>query len=391
MTHAEREELTDRLAKFAKSEAVQHLLAGEVQVNSQIVALKAMARAGLKETPTEWLDAVAAMIAKGGRETPEAIRTARALAHPKTYNGKLTDALLNFAEDEQQPAELRLTAAASLHPKLPYLSGPVYTLALDSLEKDQPALARSAAADALTRSNLNAPQLTALAVHLKKFGPLDLAKLFPVYAKSTDAKVGLIFVRELGDPKVLPSVRIDVVKPILDKYPQAVRAEAEKLYAKLAEARKGETAKLERLLKELPTGDVRRGQAIFNGAKAQCAACHKIGYVGGVVGPDLTTIGRIRNDRDLLEAIVFPSASFVRSYEPVRVVTLDGRALSGILKKDAPDEIVLTIAADKEERIARADVESIAPGTVSVMPDGFDKQVTPQELADLVAFLRACK
>ena len=132
-------------------------------------------------------------------------------------------------------------------------------------------------------------------------------------------------------------------------------------------------------------------KAIFNGAKAQCAACHKIGYVGGLIGPDLTKIGGIRTERDLLEAIVFPSASFVRSYEPVRVVTLDGRVLSGILKRDAPDEIVLTVAADKEERIARADVESIAPGTVSVMPDGFDKQVTPQELADLVAFLKACK
>ena len=93
----------------------------------------------------------------------------------------------------------------------------------------------------------------------------------------------------------------------------------------------------------------------------------------------------------MLEAIVFPSASFVRSYEPVRVTTLDGRVLSGILKKDAPDEIVLTVAADKEERLARADVESIAPGTVSLMPDGFDKQVTAQELADLVAFLKSCK
>src|SRR5207302_5731283 len=135
-----------------------------------------------------------------------------------------------------------------------------FTLALDCLAKDQPGSLRSAAADAITRANLTAPQLIGLAVNLKKFGPLDLPKIFPWYAKSTDEKVGLIFVRELGDPKVLPSVRAEVVKPILDKYPPAVRTEAEKLYAKLAEARKDDAAKLERLLKELPAGDIRRGQ-----------------------------------------------------------------------------------------------------------------------------------
>ena len=170
-----------------------------------------------------------------------------------------------------------------------------------------------------------------------------------------------------------------------------MRDEAEKLYAELADARKGETAHLDKLLAELEPGDARRGQRVFNGAKAQCIACHKVGYVGGTVGPDLTKIGAIRTARDLLEAVVFPSASFVRSYEPVRVVTTDDRTLNGVLKKDAPDEIVIVVAADKEERIARADIESVAPSTVSLMPAGMEQQLTRQELADLIAFLRACK
>jgi putative heme-binding domain-containing protein len=259
------------------------------------------------------------------------------------------------------------------------------------LDRNHAPEVRAAAAEVIARSTATAEGLLALAPALKTTQPLDLPKLLPIFAKSTDEKVGLALIAALSDPKVLPAIRTETVKPILDKYPPSVRTAADKLYAKIAETRQGETAKLERLLKELPAGDIRRGQAVFNGAKAQCSACHKIGYVGGLVGPDLTRVGGIRTERDLLESIVFPSASFVRSYEPVRVVTADGRTLSGILKKDAPDEIVLTIAADKEERIDRADVESISPGTVSVMPDGFDKQVTPQELADLVAFLKACK
>jgi putative heme-binding domain-containing protein len=250
---------------------------------------------------------------------------------------------------------------------------------------------RSLLIESTIRGSWNAEGMLELTKVLRDLTPLDLPKLLPLFSKSKDEKVGLAFVAALSDPKVLPAVRAELIKPILDKYPQAVRAEAEKLYAKLAEARKGETAKLERLVKELPAGDIRRGQAVFNGARAQCAACHKIGYVGGLVGPDLTRIGGIRTERDLLEAIVFPSASFVRSYEPVRVVTTDERTFNGVLKKDAPDEIVIVVAADKEERIARADVASISPSSVSLMPAGLDQQLTPQDLADLVAFLRACK
>ena len=144
-------------------------------------------------------------------------------------------------------------------------------------------------------------------------------------------------------------------------------------------------------LAELKPGDVRRGQVVFNSSKTQCIACHKVGYVGGTIGPDLTRIGGIRSERDLLESIVFPSASFVRSYEPVRIVTTDDRTFNGIIKKDAPDEIVLAVAADKEERIPRADIASIAPSSVSLMPSGLDQNMTPQDIADLIAFLKACK
>lgn len=141
----------------------------------------------------------------------------------------------------------------------------------------------------------------------------------------------------------------------------------------------------------MPSGDIRRGQAIFNAAKANCRACHTIGYVGGKTGPDLTRIGSIRTEADLVESIVYPSASFVRSYEPERFELADGRTLNGNVKSDRGDAIVLTIAADREETIRKADIEKRIPGTVSVMPSGFDQQLSKQELADLVAFLKACR
>jgi putative heme-binding domain-containing protein len=153
----------------------------------------------------------------------------------------------------------------------------------------------------------------------------------------------------------------------------------------------GQKAKLDDLAKYLASGDIRRGQAVFNGSKAGCMACHAIGYVGGTIGPDLTRVGAIREERDLLESIVYPSASFVRSYEPMIVATKAGQVHSGLLKKDGADEVVLVLAADKEIRIPRADVDEMKPGSVSVMPSGLDSQISKQELADLIAFLRSRK
>ena len=90
-------------------------------------------------------------------------------------------------------------------------------------------------------------------------------------------------------------------------------------------------------IEELPTlisqGDKTRGQLVFNSQKAACFSCHAIGYRGGTIGPDLTRIGQIRSERDLLEAVVFPSASFVRSYEPMTISTHSGQVYNGIVRK----------------------------------------------------------
>jgi putative heme-binding domain-containing protein len=262
---------------------------------------------------------------------------------------------------------------------------------ISGIHRDQPAPVRGAAAEVLSRAGLTPASLVELAGAIRTVNPLELPKLVQAFARSVDESVGLALVRALRDPALRPSIRSEAVKPILDKYPQAVRDEADKLYAELAEVRKGEQARLEKMLAELKPGDVRRGQLVFNSSKTQCIACHKVGYVGGTIGPDLTRIGSIRAERDLLESIVFPSASFVRSYEPMRVLTTDDRTFNGIIKRDTPDEIVIVVAADKEERIARADIASISPSTVSLMPGGLDQQLSQQELADLIAFLKACK
>jgi putative heme-binding domain-containing protein len=138
-------------------------------------------------------------------------------------------------------------------------------------------------------------------------------------------------------------------------------------------------------------GDVRRGHVVFHSSKASCSACHRMGIAGGVVGPDLSHIGEARTERDLLESILFPSLSFVRSYESVLILTVEGKALNGRIRDETDQEYILVTGPNEDTRVRRDDVEEIQPSTVSVMPAGLDKQLSPQELADLVAFLKNAK
>jgi putative heme-binding domain-containing protein len=135
-------------------------------------------------------------------------------------------------------------------------------------------------------------------------------------------------------------------------------------------------------------GDVGRGRGVFFGQKAACFGCHAIGREGGKLGPDLTAIGAIRSGRDLIEALIFPSASFVPGYEPYRIETKTD-TFTGVIGSQTPEVVVLKTGANAEERIPRDTIRSITPGTVSIMPEGLDVALTREELLDLLAFLQA--
>ena len=247
------------------------------------------------------------------------------------------------------------------------------------------------ALDVLARCKIDDEQRLKLTELLPKLSIIDRETLLPVFAKSTDEAVGLALVKALSEPKVRASMRGDQLKPILNRYPQKVLDAASKLYDLMAADRKEMTTKIDDLLKKAKPGDVRKGQAVFNSNKASCTACHKVHYVGGLIGPDLTKIGSIRSDRDLLEAIIFPSASFVRSYEPMKVDLLDGRSYNGTVKAESADEITLQVSANETVTIKSKEIDKKTPGTVSIMPAGLDQQLTKEELLDLLAFLKSLK
>jgi putative heme-binding domain-containing protein len=264
-------------------------------------------------------------------------------------------------------------------------------LVFANLDPAKPVLTRGYAATILAKSKLTDDELILVAERLKKVGPLEATKLLETFQQSTNELVGTKLVESLRGSKALASLRPDVLQKLLGQFPASVQEQGKELIASINEDAAKQSAHIDQLLSSIERGDIRRGQAVFNSQKASCSSCHAMGYLGGHVGPDLTTIGQIRTERDLLESIVYPSASFVRSFEPYVVKTKSDEDYNGVLRKDAPDEIVLATGPSTEVRIARADIVDLRPGTVSVMPAGMEQQLSRQELADLVAFLKATK
>jgi putative membrane-bound dehydrogenase-like protein len=397
LSAADRDELERQLARFARDGAVQELIATTAGDDAapraaRVSALRAMAQSGLKETPKTWLATWVRIVGSDDADlVHQAVVAARSLPAPKEGATELAGALMQVGRDDPAAVGLRLEALAAVPGGISSVSAELFEFLHKHLSPDDPVPLRSAAADVLSQAKLTTGQLTVLAESLRSVGPLERDRVLAAFAQTTDETVGLKLIGELSSLPSGAGLRVDMIKSTLAKYGGAVPAKAQELCNQInADAEKQKT-RLEELLGAMNGGDVRRGQAVFHSQKAACASCHAIGYLGGKVGPDLTRIGGIRNERDLLESIVFPSASFVRSYEPLLVATTSGKVISGVVRKDAVDELVLATNATEETRIPRDAIEEVRPGSVSVMPSGLDQQLSTQDLADLVAFLRAAK
>ena len=134
-------------------------------------------------------------------------------------------------------------------------------------------------------------------------------------------------------------------------------------------------------------GDMEHGLAVF---KKTCAGCHRLDEVGHAVGPDLSALTD-RSPQALLVAVLDPSRAVESKFLSYTAVTRDGLTYSGLLAGETSNSITLLAAEGKETRILREDLESLVGSKKSLMPDGIEKDLTQQDLADVFAWLRAKK
>jgi putative heme-binding domain-containing protein len=363
------------------------LQAGRLPVDTRILLLETLAQTPLDKPAAELAAGIARCLEDADpRVVEQAVVTVRSAG-----SAAFDAALLRLGGDDQRPAEIRTVALATVAPRRDATDDAAFAFLLGRLAEDVPPLSRLAAADALGRSRLSDAQLERLAAALETAGVMEAPRLLAAFEQATSAEVGGRLVTALLASPAAGNLSVDALRKTLARFPEAVRVSAAPLFARLEADAERQQARLAELAPVLSGGDAYRGRGIFYGNRAGCGNCHQVGTEGGRIGPNLSQIGTIRAARDLLEAIVWPSASIVRGYEPWTVVTADGRAITGMLGRDTADAIYVITPDRSEVRVARSDIEELTPGRVSIMPQGLDAQLTRAELADLIAYLQSLK
>ena len=131
-------------------------------------------------------------------------------------------------------------------------------------------------------------------------------------------------------------------------------------------------------------GDAERGKAIY---LKQCSVCHKLGDVGHQVGPELASVSNKSPD-DLLIAILDPNREAQPIYTGYTIVTEQGTLITGIIVAENETSLTLRRSEGKEDVVLRSNIEEMVSSGLSLMPVGLEKEITPEQMADLIAFVK---
>ncbi len=131
------------------------------------------------------------------------------------------------------------------------------------------------------------------------------------------------------------------------------------------------------------SGDPDHGIQLY---RQHCATCHRLGGEGRPVGPDLGMIAN-KSVPALLEAILDPNRAVEARYVGYLAVTRSGREVSGIITSETPNNLTLRTTDAREETLLRAELEDLSSSGLSLMPEGFETALSPQDLADLISAL----
>lgn len=356
---------------------------------------------------------VAAILAAAGRKAPwqhdalqglaEGLNASQAKAQPHPQAVAAVTRLLGITQGESGEAALRIASALNANPKT-LMAGAAATAGNDSapaadrihavgilglggatavaryLAPQYPADLRLAAARAAARSRGD----DAVPVFIQNFraltGPMREAAA-PVLFRSPAA---ILAVFDAIDANQVPLWAVDAgrARALQAHQDPTVRDRAKKLFESAgADRKKVYNDYLPAVHRD---GDPTRGKQVFDRV---CAECHELGGQGHAVGPDLRSVTK-RYKEVLLANILLPSEAVEPGYEEYVVETKDGRMLTGILAKDTPSSIVLKRAKGEEDTVARSEIKEMRTAGASPMPDGLEKDISVEQMADLIAYLK---
>ncbi|REK11422.1 MAG: dehydrogenase [Planctomycetota bacterium] len=132
------------------------------------------------------------------------------------------------------------------------------------------------------------------------------------------------------------------------------------------------------------SGDAAAGAAVF---KKRCAVCHLLRGVGTEVGPNLASLTDY-SPQALLTALLDPNKAVEAKYRDYLAVTTSGLSYNGLLASETGNSVTLKGQEGKQQTILRTDLEALQATGKSLMPEGLEKDLSPADLANVIAYLR---
>jgi putative membrane-bound dehydrogenase-like protein len=215
----------------------------------------------------------------------------------------------------------------------------------------------------------------------REYLPAVRAQLLQTLLSRDAWTLALLEGAERGDATV---AEVDLTRrELLKKHRDpAVAALAQKLFS-------GESKTRQKVLDDYAvvlklTGEAKEGQVVF---RKNCAACHKIGSDGFAVGPDLSTSAAL-DPNAMLTHILDPNRYVLPNHVEYIVEDKSGRTHGGLLAAETATSLTLRRTNGEEQTLLRSEIESIQSTGRSLMPEGLEKTIPPQAMADLLAWLR---
>lgn len=287
------------------------------------------------------------------------------------------------AADPKQPLPLRL-AALNLTGRLPSQRAAELALLSELLQPQHPVAVQEAAIAALERIGSEEAVRILLSDWSQRSPGLRSAILDAVLRRPT-ATLQLLAALQSGD---IPLAHLDARRRHeLLAYPdERVRSQAQTLLNAQGKSssRAEVVARYEAQVAAL-RGEVSRGRAVF---EKRCATCHRLDGVGHAVGPDLSALTD-KSTTALLTAILDPNRSVESKFLDFVVVTVEGKQYSGIVTAETSNSITLLGQEGREVTVLRDEIELLQTTGKSMMPEGLERDLSAQDLADLIAYLRS--
>jgi putative heme-binding domain-containing protein len=319
-------------------------------------------------------------LAKRGRPLKDVLVSASASKASQLF-AELLAAARKSTADEKQPLKPRVEA---IHTLALGSFGDAQPLLIPLLTNRQPQEIQLAALETLSQFK-DAGVTKVLLEAWPTLGPRVRGQAAEALFARNDRLVGLLDAVESG---TIPSGDLDParLKLLASHSDTKIRDRAAKLLSGLQLGKRQDVVNSYRPALQL-TGEPARGKVVFGKI---CAACHKAEGVGHEIGPNLATVQN-RGAETILLNVLDPSREVNPQYLNYVMITDDGRAITGMISAETATSVTLKRAEGLTDTVLRSNIEELRSTGQSIMPEGVEKQVDHQQMADLIAYLLSLK